>query len=379
MKNLSKTMGFPFALFVFWKLLLVVTVFLTVTFIPLVNHNFFGGGLENYLEAPYIFGWANFDGEHFLSISQTGYKSLEQAFFPLYPTVISLLSNIFGKTILNLVMVGLIVSNISFLISLVLLYKLIRLEYTDQIARWTLLSLALFPTSFYFGAMYSESLFLVLSLASFYFARRNKWVWASLFGVLASTTRVFGVLLLPALVIEAWQGKRSIRDVFWLVFIPLGLLGYMFLQWVTVGDPLAFYNLQKIIGEQHQSGLVILPQVFFRYFKMITTFSTENPAFQTVVLELLVGFVFFILPILGYFKKVRYSYLFYAMVGFLLPTIQGSFSSSPRYVLILFPSFLVLAIILSSLEGWQKALYVAFSTVWLGCEAALFLGGYWVA
>ncbi|MFH1289096.1 MAG: hypothetical protein ABIH88_00055, partial [Patescibacteria group bacterium] len=38
---------------------------------------------------------ANFDGMHYLSIAKHGYGIYQQAFFPLYPKLIALLSSIF--------------------------------------------------------------------------------------------------------------------------------------------------------------------------------------------------------------------------------------------------------------------------------------------
>ena len=153
----------------------------------------------------------------------------------------------------------------------------------------------------------------------------------------------------------------------------------MVYQYINVGDPLAFYHLQKIVGEQHQSGVISLPQVYFRYIKMVLTVDITNPIYQTIWLEFLIGLAFLILPIYGYFKKIRLSYIFYAMVGFLLPTIQGSFSSLPRYILILFPSFLALAIFFNSLPKIIKLLFVVACSSVLIVEASMFLRGYWVA
>ena len=153
----------------------------------------------------------------------------------------------------------------------------------------------------------------------------------------------------------------------------------MLYQGLVFGDPLAFYNLQTVVGQQHQQGIVLLPQVYFRYSKMVLTVDQSNPIYQTIWLEFLVGIMFFLLPIYGYFKKIRLSYLFYAMAGFILPTIQGSFSSTPRYVIILFPAFLAFAILFNSLTKPLKVVYFIISIILLGIETALFLRGYWVA
>ena len=76
-----------------WKLILVVISFLAIMLVPLAQKDkFLGGGFKNFELSPQLFSWANFDGEHYLSISIFGYKHLEQAFFPVYPMLVSFFS-----------------------------------------------------------------------------------------------------------------------------------------------------------------------------------------------------------------------------------------------------------------------------------------------
>lgn len=370
--------------FLIWRVLLILISIIAIRFVSLAQTDrFLGGGPVNYQLVPQLFSWANFDGEHYLSISIFGYKSLEQAFFPVYPIIISFMSKPFShdllSSLINSTIAGLIISNSAFLMALIVLYKLIQIDFSKEIAFLTILLLLIFPTAFYFGALYSESLFILFSVISFYNARKRKWLIATIFGILASGTRVFGSLLLPSLIIEALLQKEKFSKFFWIILIPLGLILYMIYQYLTTGDILAFYHLQRVVGEQHQSGLSLLPQVYFRYAKMILTVDKSSAIYQTIWLELLVGILFFILPILGYFKKIRFSYLFYALSGFLLPTVQGSFSSLPRYVIVLFPSFLIFALLVNSLPKIIKvAIIFIFSSLFL-IETTLFLRGYWVA
>lgn len=371
------------SIFFVWRFVLIVVLLFVIKNVPLAySDRFLGGGPNNYKIYPELFSWANFDGEHYLSIAIFGYKGLEQAFFPLYPILISFFakpisSDLFSQ-ILNYTFVGLIISHLSLLISLIYLWELITIDFPKKIAFLTLALILFFPTSFYFGAVYNESLFLLLSVLAFYNGRKGRWFLASFFGMIASATRVFGILILPALVIEAFLQKERLSKTFWLLFIPLGLGSFMVYQYFTVGDPFAFYNIQKFVGEQHQGGVTLLPQVYFRYMKMILTVDMQSPIYQTIILEFITGIVFFLLPIIGYFKKVRISYLLYAMMGFLLPTVTGSMTSVPRYVLVFFPSFIVLSIILDKLKLVRYVVVIIFITL-LIVETTLFLRGYWVA
>lgn len=371
-------------IFLAWRSILVIILLLAIHFVPLgYKDRFLGGGPLNYSISPQLFSWANFDGEHYLSIAIFGYKHLEQAFFPVYPILISF----FAKpdpynlltSLINSTLAGLIISNVSFVLALIFLWELVKIDFSKKVAYMTVIILLIFPTSFYFGSVYNESLFLFLSVLSFYNARKGRWFAAGVFGAIASATRVFGILLLPALLVEALCQKEKASKMFWIFLIPLGLGIYMSYLNFTIGDPIAFYNFQKLVGEQHQEGIILLPQVYFRYIKMLATTEVQNPIFQTIVLEFWVGLMFFLLPIYGYFKKIRFSYLFYAMAGFLVPAIQGSLSSSPRYVLILFPSFLAIALWIMGLPKLVRISLLFLCFFIFIIEAALFLRGYWIA
>lgn len=370
-------------IFLGWKLFLIGVLLFAIQNVSLgYSDRFLGGGPINYHIAPEVFSWANFDGEHYLSISIHGYKFLEQAFFPVYPMLISFFAQPFSQdsfsTLLFSAISGLMISNVAFFFALLFLFELIREDFSKRIAFLTIIILLVFPTSFYFGAVYNESLFLLLSVLSFYAARKSKWWIAGILGAISSATRIFGLILFPSILLELWK-KKNIATLFWIFLIPSGLLLYMLYQWIYFGDPLLYYKLQKIVGEQHQSGLTLLPQVYFRYIKMIFTVDPSNPIYQTVILEFSLGILFFILPIYGYFKKVRVSYIVYAMIGFLLPTIQGSFSSVPRYVIVFFPSFLVAALWMENKPKILQLIILISSLIILFIETALFLRGYWIA
>lgn len=369
--------------FIFWRLILVIILFFSIKFIPLAYQDrFLGGGPFLYKLSPQLFSWANFDGEHYLSIAIFGYKGLEQAFFPVFPMLIHFFASPFSQgllsSLINSTIAGLIITNVTFLISLLYLYDLIRVDFPEKIGFLVISLILVFPTSFYFGSVYNESLFLLLIVLAFLQARKGNWFWASFFGMIASATRLFGVFLFPAFLIEAYLQKKY-KGILWIILIPLGLGFYMFYQQITVGDPLAFYNVQPLVGEQRQSKLVILPQVYFRYVRMLTTVNPSAPIYQTILLEFIVGIIFFILPIYGYFKKVRLSYLFYAFAGFLITTVQGSFSSAPRYVLVFFPSFISLALYLNRVPKFLQIIFYIISASLLIVETTLFLRGYWVA
>lgn len=369
-------------LFFTWKFITFLSIFVSSKYLPLFSTDrFLGGTYKNFSNLPEFFAWANFDGEHFISIATNGYKSLQYAFFPLYPKLIGFFSDPFISNDFTGYFypsfVGLLISNLFFLLALIVLYDLIRIDYSKGVAFFAITALILFPTSFFFGAVYSESLFLFLTLTSFYLARKDRWFLSSFFGFLASIARIFGVLIFISFVPQLIKDRQ--KRIFWILLIPVGLLIYMVYLGFIAKDPFAFYSQQLVVGEQHQQGIVILPQVLYRYTKIFLSINQLNVVYQTIFLEFITAILFIFLNIFGIIKKVNHQYMIYMILGFILPTIQGSFSSLPRYVLVLFPGFIVLGIVLNKLPAFWRFLYFIISGILLFIESGLFFRGYWVS
>src|SRR3989339_2053777 len=112
-------------LFIIWRLLLLGVAYLSPIIIPQFGARFpyFEGRLISSGLPQFIWSFGNFDGVHYLGIAQNGYLyQYTQAFFPLYPLLIKLVSPItFG----NLLIAGLLVSNTAFLIGLIVFQKLV--------------------------------------------------------------------------------------------------------------------------------------------------------------------------------------------------------------------------------------------------------------
>lgn len=339
----------------------------------------------------WIWGFGNFDGVHYLRLAQNGYDAqFSQAFFPLYPLLIKFLNFLpKGNYDLSLFVdpsyfyVGLILSNILFVIALFFLYKLWTIEYDSKITKLATILLLTFPTSYYFGAIYSESLFLLLAVLTFWFVRKDKFILAGIMTALASATKIQGVLLAVFILIELWYkyktGIKTRLNSFWkdvvgLLIAPLGLATYMLYLWKQFGDPIYFLTSQPAFGAGRSNfPFVTLPQVIYRYLKMLLTVGTSNLAFWNATLELF----FMLLPvgILIYsFRKVKFSYWMFTALAILMPTLTGTLSSMPRYAILAFPLIPLIA------KFNKGAKYIIIAQVLVGVVLlAMFIRGYWVA
>lgn len=364
--------------FIAWKVWVFVFLLFAVYFVP-QRLDFLGGGAEHYVRYPWFWAWGNFDGEHYLAIAQHGYGNGEQAFFPLYPLLMRFLVWPFRGDLYFLQASGLIISNIVFLIGLVGLWKLIKLDFKNNVAQLSIILLLVFPISFYFGSVYTESLFFALTVWSFYFARQNRWFLAGVLGGFATATRFIGILLLPALFTE-WKvsNKKSVKSLLALALIPVGLLGYMYYLRENTGDALAFFHTFTFFGEQRSTDLIVLPQVFWRYIKILFDFPRTDPMFFTIIMEFTTAVLFFVASIISFFK-LRKSYAVYLTLGYIIPTLTGSFSSLPRYIVVLFPAFMLFAIFLEKKSIFVKTVMIIISLLLLGTSISMFVRGYWIA
>jgi Gpi18-like mannosyltransferase len=375
-------------LFLIWQLLIVFITLISSGLLPL-RSTFLGGQedatLENphpYISNPVLYSRANFDGIHYINIaSKRSYGVGQQAFFPLYPRLIDSLSAIFSRFTVT----GVVISSVSFLVGLYVFSKLIRLDYSAEIAHWTIVALLVFPVSYFFTSVYTEGLFFLLAVSSFYFARTGRWWLAGIIGAVASYTRLIGVFLLPAFLIEIliqnsfrFNLRKMLPQIIPVLLIPLGLLVYMNYLHQTTGDALAFIHAQKFFGQGRSEKIIMLYQVFWRYIKMAFTVNRSDPLYLTIMFEFATAIVFSVASVYSLLKQ-RLSYSLFSIASFILPTLTGTFTSLPRYVLICFPIFILAGQLISRFSFPKKFAYSLVNLLLTVLFLALFVRGYWVA
>lgn len=373
-----------FILFITWRVILFFTSFLSIYILPR------WGGRFPYVEEiligsgfPYwLWQWGNFDGVHYLTIAKSFYSAYyTQTFFPFYPILIMLISKI--TFITNYLTIALLVSNIFFLFCLIIFSKLLKLEkFTTPQIYWTLIFLIVFPTSYYFGAVYTESIFLFMTLLFYYLVKKMRWIPAGLVGLLSSATKLLGVFLTSFFVYDfiikiKKHQKIQIREIVGFLLVFIGLFSYMFYLQAKFNDFLLFWHSQPVFGAGRLgSGIILPPQVIYRYLKILVSVSPGNIAFFTALQELLAFLSAIFLLWVGYSKKINISYLLYALIVIVVPSLTGTLSSMPRYILIAFPIYMILGKIKNT---YLKLFLVTVFLILLLINTTLFLRGYWVS
>ena len=148
------------------------------------------------------------DAVWYLRLAADGWSTddASAAFFPLYPLTVRVVA---WALPVDDLLAALLVSNLAFLGALLALFALTTEAFGDRVARRAIVVAAIFPTSFFFLAPYTESLFLLLSLLAFRESRHDRWGRVAVFGALAALTRSVGILLVPALLVEVISRSRA--------------------------------------------------------------------------------------------------------------------------------------------------------------------------
>jgi len=329
--------------------------------------------------------FARWDSSYYLRIAQQGYSDQGQdlVFFPLYPILIYLLHNISG---LSFLWSGLIIALACFFGAGLLLYQLNQIDYGAEIALWSVVWLSVFPMAFFFSSLYPESLFLLVSIAALYFARRGQFIVSGLAIALAGATRPTAFLLAIPFFIEIWQhgGLKQIkltRVFFGTLIAPLGVLAVS-IYFVLARDISNIFGMYSSIELDVFQRYLAWPWVTFYDALKVAMFGK---GFTQVIAWHDLGYALLgtTSALYGLFR-LRLSIALYFLIGMVfLYSNHGPydlpFLSISRYIAVLFPIYLILALVSTRLPGRLQWLPVLMSVSLLGILSAWFATGRWVA
>lgn len=209
-------------------------------------------------------GMCRWDCPWYIKLSESGYDPFpvpklinagNWAFFPLYPMLVAGARALTGlDTIVAASGLSILISIASARVAWPLLGKDLR--------AYSLFSAFLLagPFSMYFTTIYTEVLFLFLTLCVFAALKQKRFLLAGIFAALLSATRIVGVFIVFAILIEIWQAHRAAGgtwrdfvpatlrrpDLLLALFVaPLGLFAYMAYLHFHIGDALAFSHVQR--------------------------------------------------------------------------------------------------------------------------------------
>jgi hypothetical protein len=273
----------------------------------------------------------------------------EWEFFPLYPMALHPLSLLLGVLHVpgnNDALAGILVSHAALFGGLVYLYRLTSGELPVEAARRAVIYILIFPASLFLSAVYPEGLFLLLTVAAFYHARRRQWAAAGLLATGALLTRPQGLLLLLPLGLEfiaaaragemrRWEWRRAL----WLG-LPLVALGcYALYSHAETGLWLA-YVTSSSVAWGHRLTPPVYPLARFLLSPMLgNAFSFD---FTAANFAAAVGFL--ALSVVAW-RRLPPAYGLWVAISVLTPlSTSGHYTySMMRYMSVVFPAFMALA------------------------------------
>ncbi|HUB74580.1 MAG TPA: mannosyltransferase family protein [Solirubrobacteraceae bacterium] len=420
------------------------------------------GWLGDLLAAPA----ARWDAAWYLVIARYGYRpdlgsytEPRAAFFPVYPLGVRAVSWLGAPPLVA----GVALSTAALAAALYGIHRLTTLELAGggraprgargagearragearaaETARLAVMLTAFAPMAFFLSAVYSESLYLALSVGVFWSARHGRWRWVGVLGALAAATRSAGlVLALPALAIylygpredrapdraadagerpEAAEGRArapaaraaarvraalrglrprySIRsDLAWLALLPAGVIAYCAYLGLAGGEPLAPFKAQED-WSRHFAGPFVGVwdglRAAFEGARQLLSFQRAHVYFPsgggdpTIAAShnlMLFAFLALAVPaIVGTLRRLPLAYGGYVLAALALPlsypVASQPLMSLPRFLLVLFPLSMWLAAWLAERPRLRRPALLA-----CGASMAFFLAQFatwhWVA
>jgi hypothetical protein len=309
-------------------------------------------------------GMCRWDCPWYIKLSQTGYDPFpvptminagNWAFFPLYPILVAIVRNLTGlSTIVAATGLSIVLCIASARVAWPLLGKDLR--------AYTLFSAFLVagPFSIWFTTFYTEVLFLFLTICTFAALQKRAFLLAAVFAALVSATRIVGVFIVFAILIEIWRAHRDAGGT-WRDFIPatlrrpelllalfiapLGLFTYAAYLHLHIGDALAFSHVQRAWARP--TGL---PPVFV--WNALTSFPRDGwlptPP-QQLAIATLVAYALAIVLLV----RRQYGMAVYALMCLTAPLFAGM-ASTLRFAAGLAPIPLMLTQLLAT-KRWLFA------------------------
>jgi len=294
---------------------------------------------------------AAWDSVWYLGIAHDGYADPHRAaFFPVYPLLVRAGGWVLGSPLVA----GALISLVCFAVALYLLHELTRLELDAPAARWTVLALAWSPMSFFFSAVYTEALFLAVSIGAVLAARRGRWWLAGALGGVGAATRSGGILLLVPLALLMLQARPRRRDVLALALVPAGLGAYMAALAAGGHDAFGPFHASQFWFRQFAGPFGAVPGAVRAAWDGVRQLASGqrahvyftpaggDPLYVARMNLMLLAFLLAAVPaLIGAIRRLPLAYWAYAVAGLALPlsypVVPQPLMSLPRYELVIFP------------------------------------------
>jgi len=307
------------------------------------------------------------DGYTYSANDATSQQSI--VFFPAYPMLVRVVGRVLGGNLIGYVWGGMLVSLTAFFGALVYLGAMAGKAVGEDAGRYALWLIAAYPFALFFGAVYTESLFLLGTIGAFYHFSRGEFGRSAMWGLLVGLTRLNGALLALPLAVLAIQSVRSRRTLGTLAAVaaPLGgLVFYGLFVWQMTGEPLAFVTGQRAWGRTYQGLGTLVAHQYSIIAKTGVSGYVGTPGYD--VLNAL-GALFAVATIYPVARRLGLAYGLYVALNILPAMAIGGLLSAGRFSSVLFPAFIWLA---AAIPERHRVAWIASFGALQAYNAALF-------
>jgi len=380
LKKLPKGIMVILAIFIIWRVLLL-----------LISHQAFSqigldgiGFSKNVPTISFVKHTYRYDAGWYYSIAKEGYPqkiSPSLVFYPLFPMLVGLGKYILLDPVVTAYLLNLIFGFLAFFY----LYKLAELHFKDnaQAIRVVLL-FAFFPTSYFLMTMYTEALFCALGFAGFYYAKKRKWLLACLLAGLLTAVRLPGLIFAMAIAVEYMDSidfdlKKIGRESLLFMIAPAGIIAYGIFCLLRYGDALAMFHAYGLGEWPYQKfDWNIVATIWKQGLLVIDGYISKRNEWFVTGLNLFSWLVALILGTWGYMKKIiRPSYLFLIVSSLIIFSLNSNLHSVTRYILPLFPLYIIVVSMFRKLSEWAYSLLLLSSAAMMFFFLILFSNSIW--
>jgi hypothetical protein len=312
--------------------------------------------------------WGQWDGGWYLGLATNGYAQLEHvlippgryqdgvAFAPALPIMVRLT---YRALHLNPLLAGLLVVSVCLLVALVGLYKLVEMDFGRGVASTTLILLLVFPSAFFFTAVYAEAIVLMGAVWAVLMVRQDRLALAGIFAAVAIMAKVAAGIVVVLMLIEYWELHRShLRSRWWRLgwlATPVVVLGAWsaYLE-VRFHNPLAFLTAHQ--EWDHHFAPIWVP-IASSLQQLFNLSMFDQPHGIISLLDLLSVGVMAAAAVYLYLR-VRRSYGIYCALGLIIITSTGLLDSTYRHLLMVFPVFIAGAVLVQRRPWLERTLLV---------------------
>ena len=309
------------------------------------------------------------DAGFYYSIAEDGYekrpfdvsRAANWAFFPLHPLLWSMVLRAMGGDAIS----GVLLANLTFLLALCVVHRLVHAQYSDdEAAKRALWFLCFCPTTYFFSLPWSESLFLLLTAATWLAFERRAWTSMAILGIAATACRFAAIFLVLGIAVELWRRREllSWRSIAACAAMPVGLVAFMALLWAKTGNALAFVDIQSLWGRTLTLPFKAFGVVLVKPYFLASDWNLRPLNF--IAFCAAAGVSVWLL------RRQQWGLALFTALSVLAPAMTGSLTSMARYSFVLFPVAMVYG--LWSGKGSRERAVLTLMTVLLAVLAVAF-------